>query len=85
MRKDDGVDGDAQRIGQLTWLLFLKIFDQYEETWEDDAEDRRQKYKSPLPEECRWRNWTICFICAICGSECRQHDHLLRGLLQEVP
>ena len=57
MRKDDGVDGDAQRIGQLTWMLFLKIFDQCEETWEDDAADKRQKYKSPLPEDCRWRNW----------------------------
>lgn len=57
MRKDDGVDGDAQRIGQLTWMLFLKIFDQCEETWEDDAADRRKKYKSPIPEACRWRNW----------------------------
>jgi type I restriction enzyme M protein len=57
MRKDDGVDGDAQRIGQLTWMLFLKIFDQCEETWEDDAEDRRKKYKSPIPDDCRWRNW----------------------------
>jgi type I restriction enzyme M protein len=57
MRKDDGVDGDAQRIGQLTWMLFLKIFDQCEESWEDDAADRRTKYTSPLPEECRWRNW----------------------------
>ena len=36
MRKDDGVDGDAQRIGQLTWMLFLKIFDQCEESWEDE-------------------------------------------------
>ncbi len=27
MRKDAGVDGDAQRLGQLSWLLFLKIFD----------------------------------------------------------
>ncbi|MEM6691319.1 MAG: N-6 DNA methylase [Planctomycetota bacterium] len=57
MRKDDGVDGDAQRIGQLTWMLFLKIFDQCEETWEDDAEDRGATYVSPLPEKCRWRNW----------------------------
>src|SRR5262245_31865387 len=57
MRKDDGVDGDAQRIGQLAWMLFLKIFDQCEETWEDDAADRRRKYKSPIPDECRWRNW----------------------------
>jgi type I restriction enzyme M protein len=57
MRKDDGVDGDAQRIGQLTWMLFLKIFDQCEESWEDDAADRRKIYKSPIPENCRWRNW----------------------------
>ena len=53
MRKDDGVDGDAQRIGQLTWMLFLKVFDQREEEWEDD----NAKYVSPLPEKFRWRNW----------------------------
>lgn len=53
MRKDDGVDGDAQRLGQLTWMLFLKIFDQREEEWEDD----NSKYKSPLPKRMRWRNW----------------------------
>lgn len=57
MRKDDGVDGDAQRIGQLTWMLFLKIFDQREEEWEDDAADSQRKYISPIPEKCRWRNW----------------------------
>ncbi len=57
MRKDDGVDGDAQRIGQLTWMLFLKIFDQREEEGEDDANDRGETYHSPIPEECRWRNW----------------------------
>jgi len=53
MRKDDGVDGDAQRIGQLTWMLFLKVFDQREAEWEDDD----PKYKSPLPTRFRWRNW----------------------------
>ena len=53
MRKDDGVDGDAQRLGQLTWMLFLKVFDQREEEWEDD----NAGYHSPLPERCRWRNW----------------------------
>jgi type I restriction enzyme M protein len=57
MRKDDGVDGDAQRIGQLTWMLFLKVFDQREEEWEDDAKDRGENYRSPLPEEYRWRKW----------------------------
>jgi type I restriction enzyme M protein len=57
MRKDDGVDGDAQRIGQLTWMLFLKIYDQREDDWEDDARDQKKKFKSVMPEECRWRNW----------------------------
>ena len=28
MRKDAGVDGDAQRLSQLVWMLFLKIFDE---------------------------------------------------------
>jgi len=53
MRKDDGVDGDAQRLGQLTWMLFLKVFDQREEEWEDDGDD----YRSPIPNAFRWRNW----------------------------
>lgn len=53
MRKDDGVDGDAQRLGQLTWMLFLKVFDQREEEWEKE----NAHYKSPLPDYLRWRNW----------------------------
>lgn len=53
MRKDDGVDGDAQRLGQLTWMLFLKVFDQREEEWADD----NLAYISPLPGKYRWRNW----------------------------
>ncbi|WP_240906026.1 type I restriction-modification system subunit M N-terminal domain-containing protein [Thiorhodococcus mannitoliphagus] len=57
MRKDDGVDGDAQRIGQLSWMLFLKIFDQCEDGWEDDARDQGRTYRSAIPEDCRWRNW----------------------------
>ena len=53
MRKDSGVDGDAQRISQMVWLIFLKVFDSMEE--QREAED--SKYKSPLPKEIRWRNW----------------------------
>ncbi|MFZ1233455.1 MAG: type I restriction-modification system subunit M N-terminal domain-containing protein [Thiofilum sp.] len=41
MRKDAGVDGDAQRIGQLTWMLFLKIFDQREQDWEKYAKNNK--------------------------------------------
>jgi type I restriction enzyme M protein len=53
MRKDVGVDGDAQRIGQLTWLLFLKIFDDREK----EAEAIEDRYRSPIPADLRWRKW----------------------------
>ena len=53
MRKDVGVDGDAQRLSQLVWMLFLKIFDDRETQWEL----LQEKYTSPLPEKYRWRNW----------------------------
>lgn len=53
MRKDVGVDGDAQRIGQIVWLLFLKIFDDKETEWEVTIKG----YKSPLQSRFRWRNW----------------------------
>jgi type I restriction enzyme M protein len=53
MRKDVGVDGDAQRISQLVWMFFLKIFDDREA----EIETLEDSYKSPLPEHLRWRNW----------------------------
>lgn len=53
MRKDQGVDGDAQRLSQLVWLLFLKIIDDEEKNIELD----KPNYKSPIPENLRWRNW----------------------------
>ncbi len=53
MRTDVGIDGDAQRIGQLVWMLFLKIYDDREAEWELLDDD----YVSPLPEHLRWRNW----------------------------
>ncbi|RQR72265.1 SAM-dependent DNA methyltransferase [Burkholderia sp. Bp9012] len=53
MRQDAGVDGDAQRISQLTWLFFLKIFDDQE----TELELMRDGFRSPLPERLRWRNW----------------------------
>ena len=53
MRKDAGVDGDAQRLGQLSWLLFLKIFDAQEE----DLEFELDNYKTPIPKKYLWRNW----------------------------
>lgn len=53
MRKDVGVDGDAQRISQICWLLFLKIFDDKEQEWELT----QSNYRSPLQSRFRWSNW----------------------------
>lgn len=53
MRKDVGVDGDAQRISQIVWMLFMKIFDDREKEWELND----PQYKSPIPSRFRWRNW----------------------------
>lgn len=53
MRKDVGVDGDAQRIGQLVWMFFLKIFDDREQ----ELELLEDNYQSPIPEGLRWRDW----------------------------
>lgn len=55
MRQDSGVDGDAQRIGQIVWILFLKIYDAKEELWEFHNDD----YESIIPEELRWREWAV--------------------------
>lgn len=51
-RQDAGVDGDAQRIGQIVWILFLKVYDAKEKLWE-----LQDDYVSIIPEEFRWRNW----------------------------
>ena len=53
MRNDAGINGDAQRIEQMAWMLFLKVYDSKEEDWEFSDSN----YKSIIPEECRWRNW----------------------------
>ena len=55
MRNDAGVDGDAQRISQMTWMFFLKVYDAKEEEWEFYDEN----YKSLIPDELKWRNWAV--------------------------
>ena len=55
MRQDRGISGDAQRLEQLGWMLFLKIMDDKDielETMNDD-------YKSVIPDKFKWRNWAI--------------------------
>lgn len=53
MRKDAGVDGDAQRLGQMSWLLFLKVFDAQEEELELEQDD----YREPISKAFLWRKW----------------------------
>ncbi|MCD8291166.1 MAG: type I restriction-modification system subunit M [Prevotella sp.] len=53
MRNDPGINGDAQRIEQIAWMLFLKVYDEKEDDWEFNEVN----YISIIPEHCRWRNW----------------------------
>jgi len=53
MRKDVGVDGDAQRLSQLCWLFFLKIIDDQDQALEITEDN----YRSPIPEHLQWRSW----------------------------
>lgn len=53
MRMDAGINGDAQRIEQMVWMLFLKVYDAKEDDWEINEDD----YVSIIPEDLRWRNW----------------------------
>lgn len=53
MRKDSGVDGDAQRLAQIVWLIFLKVLDYKEE----EAEVTVDGYVPIIPERYRWRDW----------------------------
>lgn len=55
MRQDPGINGDAQRIEQMVWILFLKVYDAKEEVWEFMQSD----YTSIIPEPLRWRNWAV--------------------------
>jgi type I restriction enzyme M protein len=52
-RKDPGLSGDAQRIEQLGWMIFLKLFDDKDK----EKEILDTKYKSPIPADLQWRAW----------------------------
>ena len=53
MRNDAGINGDAQRIEQIAWMLFLKVYDAKEQDWEFGDDD----YTSIIPDNCRWSEW----------------------------
>lgn len=53
MRQDRGISGDAQRLEQLGWMLFLKIIDDKDQ----ELEILKDDYVSVIPEKFQWRNW----------------------------
>ena len=53
MRNDAGINGDAQRIEQIVWILFLKVYDVKEKEWEVMFD----KYRSIIPDELQWDKW----------------------------
>ncbi len=76
MRTDRGVSGDAQRLEQLGWMLFLKILD------EKDQENEliNKNYKSSVPEKFQWRNWATNAE-GITGEELYEFiEHPTKGL-----
>jgi type I restriction enzyme M protein len=73
MRQDAGVDGDAQRISQMVWMLFLKVFSDKEEEWELTIDN----YKSPIPERLQWSNWAA-------NEEGMTGDELLQFINNEL-
>lgn len=53
MRNDAGINGDAQRIEQIVWILFLKVYDIKEKEWALIYD----KYQSIIPKELQWDKW----------------------------
>ncbi len=73
MRQDSGVDGDAQRISQLAWMIFLKIFDDREQ----EEEAIKENHRSPIPDNLKWRNWAA-------NDEGMTGDELLNFIQNEL-
>ncbi|EGJ6310195.1 SAM-dependent DNA methyltransferase [Campylobacter upsaliensis] len=59
MRQDAGVNGDAQRMEQIAWILFLKLYDYYEKEWTALNEMNGTEYHSIIPEYLRWESWAV--------------------------
>ncbi len=55
MRNDAGISGDAQRIEQMVWILFLKVYDEKEKVWEFNETG----FRSIIPDRLRWRAWAV--------------------------
>lgn len=85
MRKDAGLNGDLDRIPQLSWVLFLKTFDDLEKRQESIALLNGDEYKPVIPQPYRWRDWAADPNYGLSGDDLTKfvNDELfpaLRGL-----
>jgi type I restriction enzyme M protein len=53
MRQDRGISGDAQRLEQLGWMLFLKIMGDKDQ----ELEIIKENYVSVIPSKFQWSSW----------------------------
>jgi type I restriction enzyme M protein len=68
MRKDKGLNGDADRLPMLTWMLFLKFLDDLEQTHEAEAQLEDRTYRTLIEAPYRWRDWASASSESIFGS-----------------
>jgi type I restriction enzyme M protein len=82
MRKDAGLSSDLDRLPQLSWILFLKCYDDLEQRRKADAVLSRQEYKPIIPVPYRWRDWATDEDSGTTGEELLKfvNDDLLPGL-----
>jgi len=57
--KDSVADSELDYIGQTSWVMFLRYFDELEQDKADEAELRGEEYQFILAEEYRWPNWAM--------------------------
>src|SRR5438067_9963804 len=62
MRRDDGTTGTLEYMEQLSWLLFLKVFDAIEDRLEVEAEldTPPRAYRRIIGGDYRWSVWAHC-------------------------
>ena len=77
MRTDAGVNGDAQRIEQIIWILFLKMYDLYERKAQADARLNKKSYTSIIPADLQWQNWAKAYENGVAKSNVLTGDDLL--------
>ena len=57
MRKDKGLSTDLDRLPMLTWMMFLKFFDDMEQVEQVSAELANTEYTAVIDPPYRWRDW----------------------------